>query len=330
MRALAFPLLTCCLACVSCRDNPPSIVERAQVTFPTIEETTVPPPTKTTKRPTAKPPSVPTIKHQPPVVQAPKEPRQLPRAKVIEKEKPEPWETLVIKLKADAATSYPDVRVPNGRAKEVHDLVAARTEVERGEHIHAEFAPIKQSQLNLANLTFKSIGEVSAVVTVVRCDPAKSTLIVSVPKGRFDTALFAVRGVETEGIATDQLLRFNGMYEVYATDNYGIYTLHVLREVPVDNTRADRRAMAQVALDAAEVVRDKAKDAHAKAWNKAHLAAIQSAEKEAKEKYLLLPDGQGTIQDRLLSQKAFDEGIKRMVAEAKAKVAEEFVVPERK
>jgi hypothetical protein len=233
------------------------------------------------------------------------------------------WQETFEKLQAEAAASIPDIKLDDDCPAEVKSWAALKVKGRRLLWVAKKLQPPQDPELDPTNFQVGQVGRVNVLGRVVRVD--NGVLVLSVPKGRFDRAMFAVSGVDTSTVATDHEYPVYGRYEAYRTGKFGVYTLVVLRSASTDGRQQWRYDRVVEMLEKLKPEISAARDAHAVALKAATEAATAEAKAEAEKRFPLSKTG--TVQEQVKAKRDREEGEAKLVREAVAKVQARYAEP---
>ena len=221
----------------------------------------------------------------------------------------------------DAERLFPKIKVADDAPPEVKAIADAKVAFQRAEHAAARLKPSEEAQpLNPADIRVGQIGTLDFALEVMRVDD--DSFVGRVRVGN-DSRLYAIEGINTSKLATQQMVSYRGLWHAYTTDKRGLYTVVVLK--PAEKDRAGERASfeADNALAKARKEYEAKKKLLDAAREKAMTEAIAKAEKEAAEKWPLGADSDPAAV-RIKAKRDHDAGKAKLVAEAKKGVTDRY------
>lgn len=223
----------------------------------------------------------------------------------------------------DAERLFPKIKVADDAPLEVKAIADAKVALQRAEHVVTKLRPLAVHPLDPADIQVGQIGTLDFAMEVMRVD---SESIVGRVKIGNDSRLYALEGIDTSKLATQQKVSYSGVWHAYATDKRGLYTVVVLK--PAEQDKAKERASheADNALAKARKEYEAKKKSLDEARAAAELEAIALAKVEANKRWPIA-DKNADATKRAISIRDHDAGERKLIIEAKKAVAVRFAEP---
>ena len=223
----------------------------------------------------------------------------------------------------DVVRLFPKIKVADDAPPEVKAVAEAKVVFQRAEHVAAKLRPFEAGSLNPSDIQVGQTGTLDFSFEVMRVDDGSFVGRVKIGN---DSRLYAIEGIDTSKLATQQKVSYSGVWHAYTTDKRGLYTVVVLK--PAEKDKAKERAYfeADNTLAKARKEYDAKKKSLDEARAAAELEAIALAKAEANRRWPIA-DKNGDATKLAISIRDHDAGERKLIVEAKNVVAMRFAEP---
>jgi hypothetical protein len=232
----------------------------------------------------------------------------------------------VAELEVEAATSIPDLTLPDGAQPEVVTVGKANVAVARAAWVRAKtklVEPAKYGTVDPDTLNVGDVGLLRGTFEIMRVD--SDAVVVWTARRQ----MFAFSGLNTSSLVTGRGLACDDLVECYRTGRFGVYTIPVVRIKPAGVSRdtfdEEADALANELEKKVLAERLDARMALTKVRDAAMKKALADASAKAARQAPVPNDGPGEV--RIRAKLAFDKLEKKLQDEARARVEKLYAEP---